>query len=392
MAFIIWSTHFRKKTSETQIDEEKLVNKILVDLGKSQHETESNLMKQIYGISDMQMENLNKFQMSLQDQMSKGLVENLVQTQSQLQKAFLGIQETVKFQLDSLSKTNQERLNQINTDVQLRLDTSFAQHQKSFEQVSNHLGQMQVMATKMIESTTSVDKLNTIFARTSSKAFGNFSENYLESLLSENLSHGSWSKQVQVPESSDKIDFVIYLDDKKIGVDSKFPLTSYQDFIDAEPAQRNSLQKAFLKGVCAMADSINKKYNRVGFLDSLIMYLPSDSMYSEVVNSPETMDFLRNCRVTPTSPVTIFPVIIQIKIYQGQQLISQNAHNIIKGLGEIRKNVENFQDEFRKLGDKIRQAQDNYDKADKNLIGVVRHIDKLEYTEEKTERLSLVES
>jgi DNA recombination protein RmuC len=394
LIYIIWSIQKKTASPASAVDEEKLTNQILLGLSRSQKESETSIVNQVDTLGDLQMKELNDFRLSLHQQMSQGLLDSQKNSQDQMIKSILSIQETVKFQLDTLSRTNQERLNQINKDVQSRLDNNFAQHQKSFEQVSNHLGQMKVMAENMIQSTSSIDKLNTIFARTSSKAFGNFGENYLESLLSENLASNSWSKQVQVPESTEKIDFVIYLDGKKIGIDSKFPVTAYDDYINAEEANRVSLQKNYLRSVCGMAADIAKKYNKSGFLDSLIMYLPSDGMYSEVVSSPSTMDFLSKIKITPTSPVTILPVIIQIKMYQGQMIISQNAHNIIKGLGEIRKNVETFQDDFRMLGDKIRQAQDKYEKVDKNLTGVVRNIKKLEdteeYVEQQVEQLALV--
>jgi DNA recombination protein RmuC len=394
LIYIIWSIQKKTASPASAVDEEKLTNQILLGLSRSQKESETSIVNQVDTLGDLQMKELNDFRLSLHQQMSQGLLDSQKNSQDQMTKSILSIQETVKLQLDTLSRTNQERLNQINKDVQSRLDNNFAQHQKSFEQVSNHLGQMKVMAENMIQSTSSIDKLNTIFARTSSKAFGNFGENYLESLLSENLASNSWSKQVQVPESTEKIDFVIYLDGKKIGIDSKFPVTAYDDYINAEEANRVSLQKNYLRSVCGMAADIAKKYNKSGFLDSLIMYLPSDGMYSEVVSSPSTMDFLSKIKITPTSPVTILPVIIQIKMYQGQMIISQNAHNIIKGLGEIRKNVETFQDDFRMLGDKIRQAQDKYEKVDKNLTGVVRNIKKLEdaeeYVEQQVEQLALV--
>jgi DNA recombination protein RmuC len=394
LIYIIWSIQKKTASPASAVDEEKLTNQILLGLSRSQKESETSIVNQVDTLGDLQMKELNDFRLSLHQQMSQGLLDSQKNSQDQMTQSILSIQETVKLQLDTLSRTNQERLNQINKDVQSRLDNNFAQHQKSFEQVSNHLGQMKVMAENMVQSTSSIDKLNTIFARTSSKAFGNFGENYLESLLSENLANNSWSKQVQVPESTEKIDFVIYLDGKKIGIDSKFPVTAYDDYINAEEANRVSLQKNYLRSVCGMAADIAKKYNKSGFLDSLIMYLPSDGMYSEVVSSPSTMDFLSKIKITPTSPVTILPVIIQIKMYQGQMIISQNAHNIIKGLGEIRKNVETFQDDFRMLGDKIRQAQDKYEKVDKNLTGVVRNIKKLEdaeeYVEQQVEQLALV--
>jgi DNA anti-recombination protein RmuC len=63
-----------------------------------------------------------------------------------------------------------------------------------------------------------------------------------------------------------------------------------------------------------------------------------------------------------------------IKAYQFRLEISQNAENIVLGLKQIQKNIDSFKNEYRKLGEKIRQAQQNYDQAEKNLLGVERNI------------------
>lgn len=337
---------------------------------------ESNFTKQIsdqnLGFEKIKTENqesLTKIQSSLQEKLSQA-VNSLVEVNNK------------NFEL--LSKTNQQRLDQINLDVQKRLDENFAQNLKSFQEVTKNLGQMEQKAQAMIESTKSIDKLNNIFSRTSSKAFGGFAENYLESLLSENLAYGTWSKQIKVPESTEIIDFVIHVDDKKIGIDAKFPLTKYQDYIEADLVDKESKRKEFLRAVMDMAKSISEKYYKNGFIDSLLMYLPSESMYNEVLDTEKNQqvgEFLQKHRVSLTSPNTIFPQILLIKTYQFKLQVSQNAENIVKGLQQIKKNIGSFKDEYRKLGEKIRQAQQNYDQAERNLVGVEKNILLLETSE-----------
>jgi DNA recombination protein RmuC len=238
----------------------------------------------------------------------------------------------------------------------------------------------------MIESTKSIDKLNNIFSRTSSKAFGGFAENYLESVLSENLNSDSWEKQVKVPNSTEIIDFAIYVEDKTIGIDAKFPLTKYQDYIEAEAGQKETKRKEFLKAVMEMAKSISEKYYKNGFVDSLLLYLPSESLYNEVLDNEknqEVAEFLRKYKVSLTSPNTLLPQLLLIRAYQFKLNVSQNAETIVAGLKQITKNIESFKDEYRKLGDKIRQAQQNYDDAERSLIRVEKNIVLLESQETK---------
>ncbi len=312
---------------------------------------------------------------------SKSLSDIQTTVLQQLTEAIKNLNEANNQNFQQLSKTNHEKLTQIQGEVDKRLNESFQQHLKSFETVNKNIGEMQSTAQKMMDSTKSIDKLNNIFERTNSKGFGQFSETYLESLLSEHLNVKDWQKQVTVPGSNDKIDYVINIGDKKIGIDSKFPITRYQDYIDAPSETKQQLLKDFFRAVQLMATDISKKYLQPGFLDTLLMFLPSDAMYSDVVNSQDMMNILHKLKVTPISPATLFPIIVVVNSYEFRLKVNENAELIMKGLQGVRKNVDSFREEFRKLGDKIRQAGENYDKADKNLVGLQNNILKLETQE-----------
>lgn len=405
LVLIIWNVLLLKnKSSNSNNDSQEIISQIVLELNQTQiqsmaqileklnqnslvqnREISDNLIKleQRFGqlqfrIQEVLGEGLNKSQISIQERLERSILNLAELNKTELSK----IQESNKAGLELMSRTNQERLDQINKDVQKKLDDNFIHHLKSFEDVSKNLGEMKATAQNMIDSTASIDRLNTIFSRTSSKAFGDFGEKYLESLLAENINKNSWSKQMMMPGASEKIDFVIELDGKKIGIDCKFPFTKYNDFLDAPTDQKKIMQKAFLKGVEEVAKDISQKYGKNGFIDHLLMYLPSDSMYSEVVNSPETFTTLQKLKVSPTSPVTIFPLIMLIQTYQKRQYINEHAQQIMSGLNKIKDNVKSFQEEFRKLGDKIRQAQQNYDVADKNLVSVQQNVQMLEKSDE----------
>jgi DNA recombination protein RmuC len=370
---------------------EKLSDSFWESFTKMDEKNEKQNEKQSTQTSEMRLNletRLGEIKTTLFEEVSKNLIVNSkslseIQTtiQIQLTKAIENLNQQNRINFETLSKANNERLTLIQQQVDKRLNESFEQHLKSFESVNKNLGEMQSTAQKMMDSTKSVDKLNNIFERTNSKAFGQFSETYLETLLTEHLNHKDWAKQVGVPGSNDKIDFVINMGDKKIGIDSKFPVTKYQDYIECFDESKAQLLKEFFKSVLLMATDINKKYLQPRFVDTLLMFLPSDSMYNEVVNNPEISEKLRNLKVTPISPTTLFPIISVINGYEFRLRVHANAEMIMAGLQGVSKNVDSFREEFRKLGDKIRQAQDNFDKADRNLVGLQNNILKLEHQE-----------
>ncbi len=309
-----------------------------------------------------------------------------------LSKSIQDLVDLNRKNFDLLNSTNQKRLSEIQESIEKRMDENLQRNLKSFEDVTKNLGQMQSTAQKMVNSTQSIEKLNNIFERTSSKAFGNFGEQYLEKLLTEHLSERVWASQVTIPGSSDKVDFVITMGEHRIGIDSKFPVTRYQDYLNAEAETKETKRKEYIRSVLEMAESMQKKYLRNDFLDALLIYLPSDSMYNELVNDEKAMEKLHKLKVTPTSPVTILSMITMIQNYEFRLQVNENAEKIIEGLSTVRKNVDSFREEFKKLGDKIRQAQNNYDTADRNLLTVQSTVARLEHKElAETEKIKVRE-
>ncbi len=350
-----------------------------------QTETKANLMQSsqvllkdvelsFEKIQQANQTSLNSLQANLQSQLVSG-INNLLDISSRELKA---LQSTNNSNFELLSKTNQDRLLQIQAELDKRLSENLTQNLKSFETITQNLTQMQGMAQKMIDSTSSIDKLNNIFERTSGKAFGSFGEKYLENLLSEYINPKHWVSQGSVPGTSDKIDFIIQVGEQKIGIDSKFPATKYNDYLAADSTQKKQALNAFLKTVVGMGQSIYEKYNKANFLDTILIYLPSDSMFAEVVGDTKTVEALQKYRINPASPTTIVPILAMIRQYEFKLKVQDGAEEIMAGLKVVKKGVDSFKEEFKKLGDKMRQAQSNYDSAEKNLNLVHKTVDLLE--------------
>jgi DNA recombination protein RmuC len=374
---VIWMNRRSQSTDTPAMSEDKLQQILSLELARQQTDSLEKLLDRLHQNQQAQQTVLDGHSRKTQDQMQKIQLD----IQDRLTKAVQNLLETNNKNFELLRRTNEDKLAQINADVQKRLDENFAQNLKSIQQVMQNLGHIQSSAQKMIESTKSIDKLNTIFSRTSSKSFGDFGERYLETLLREHLAEGSWNRQVKLNGSTEIIDFTIEIDDKIIGIDAKFPLTRYTDYLEASPENKTSTRRELLNTVKRMGDDISQKYLQNNLLDSLLLYLPSDSLYNEVANDEQTVSYLQKRKVSLASPSTIYPLIMLIVSYQFKQKVNENAEIIISGLHQVRRNIEGFKEEFRKLGDKIRQAQQNYDSADRNLLGVERNILMLEERE-----------
>jgi len=382
-----------KKNSQT-IDTNTISNDILAKLAHNQAQTVAQLINEISKLSQNQETRFHELQVkllaevsSLKEQNQQSLVNILNQIRDQLSKSVSELNQRNKENFELLSSANQERLRQLELEISKRLDENLAQNLRSFENVTKNLSQIETRAQQMLESTKAIDRLNSIFDRTSVKAFGNFGESYLETLLAQHLAPTSWQKQVKLTNTDYLLDFVITIGDldtsKKIGIDCKFPLTKYQDFIESDLTNKKAKFTEFLQTVKKMAIDISQKYALHQTVDLMIMFFPSEGIYNEVVNHDETLKFLQTNKIQPASPSTIFALIMLLKSQQYKLHINQNAQLIIDGLKVVRKNVEAFREEFRKLGDKLRQAQANYDLADRSLLNVQNEVLKLENTNPK---------
>jgi len=310
-------------------------------------------------------------------------IQESIQAKLNAELEQIGKTNQLNFQL--LSQTNQEKLAQIQQQVESKMDEQLKKNLESFAEVQKNLVHMQDAAGKMVDSTKSIDKLNTIFARTSAKSFGTFGEQYLEQFLSDNLVPNMWSKQYQVPGTSGIIDFCIVFGEHKIGIDSKFPMTKFSDLLDADESAKDTARKELHIAVKKMADEV-AVYEKTKHFSYVMMYLPSDGIHQEIVGSDSLLRYLSSRNITVTSPNTLLPLLIIAKDYNQKLFINENAEQIQKGLKKIARNVESFQNEFRKLGDKLRQAQGNYDDAYKNLDGLRGEVLKLESESEMEQR------
>jgi DNA recombination protein RmuC len=364
-----------KKLEETRRHEQDVRHDLMKEIEELRNKLDKTLNEhsssQKLHFSEIEKKNLEEM-MKIKDFLNIKMSDNLLQLVDTNKKSFL-----------ELSETNHNKLEEIRGHVTIKMDEQLKKNLESFHEVQKNLILMQESAGKMIDSSKSVDRLNQLFARGASKSFGDFGEKMLEQFLQDNLPDHTWTKQYVVPGTAYKIDYCLSLGGYRIGIDSKFPATKYGDYIDAEQTEREKVKKELFREIKGMAKDLAEKYMSSNHFAYIIMYIPSDGLYTELQNDQEIVSSFATLKVTLASPNSIMPMILALSDYDLRIKVNQNAEKIISGLKKIAKNVDAFQNEFRKLGDKLRQAQTNYDEADKNLVGLKREVLTLENREEE---------
>lgn len=176
------------------------------------------------------------------------------------------------------------------------------------------------------------------------KSRGIFGEDALESLLKQVMPSQNYQMQYRF-QSGEAVDCVIKLKDGLICIDSKFPLENFRAMMKSEIEEdKQNFRKVFFRDVKKHVDIIAKKYilTSEGTLDFALMYVPMESVFQEIVNDQELMEYARSKKVYITSPNSFYHyVTIIYRALQGAQ-IDQMAKKLLNLMSAIKQTSDKF--------------------------------------------------
>ena len=189
----------------------------------------------------------------------------------------------------------------------------------------------------------------------SPKLRGGLGEEVLKEMIGQTFPKNAFHLQYSF-KSGVKVDAVLKTEAGLMCIDSKFPMENFNAMIKGETeVQRNVAKKQFTTDVKKHIDDIARKYilPEEGTMDFALMYIPSESVYYEVVNIQELITFARKFRVYPVSPNTLYAHLqVLLLSFEGKELESKSR--------EV----------FRIL----RAAQKDYEKVGSTLSVLQRHL------------------
>lgn len=153
----------------------------------------------------------------------------------------------------------------------------------------------------------------------SPKLRGGLGEQVLRQLLEESLPKQSFGFQYSF-RSGAKVDAIIKTASGLIPIDSKFPLENFRRM-----AADASFEKDFQRDVKNRIDEIAQKYivPDEGTVDFAIMYIPSESVYYEIISSP-LIDYAYKQRVMPVSPSSLYAFLRSVLLsFEGQRIAAE---------------------------------------------------------------------
>ena len=218
--------------------------------------------------------------------------------------------------------------------------------------------------TQKLQESTS--KLREILS--SSQKRGQWGERMVEDILDfiGFMEDKNYIKQTQV-ESGEKPDYTFLLPKgKKLNMDVKFPLASYERYINAElDEEREAQKKEFLKDVKKhIKDVAGREYVNPaeGTVDYVLLFIPNESIYG-FINQEDTelIDYALEKKVLLCSPLTLYAMLSLIYQATRNFAMEEKATEVMNLLNAFRLQWGKYVEVMDKMGRSLETAQKDYD-------------------------------
>jgi DNA recombination protein RmuC len=238
------------------------------------------------------------------------------------------------------------------------------------DNASRVIGEVQKNIGEMSEIGRSMKQLQEFLQ--SPKLRGNVGEHILKELLGQMLPKNSFHLQYAF-RSGEKVDAAITTSGGIVPIDSKFPMENFRKMMDGE----DSAKKVFEADVKKHINDISRKYilTDEGTIDYALMYVPSEAVYYEIVNSQDLFDYAAKQRVLPVSPTTFYAYLRAILMSFEGQKVEAKAKEILIILRAIKSDYQKLEDNVSVLQKHITNAFNTMGSVSTSFVSLGRKID-----------------
>jgi len=211
----------------------------------------------------------------------------------------------------------------------------------------------------------------------SPKLRGNIGEQVLNDLIGQMFPKNSFHLQYHF-KSGQIVDAAIKTQAGILPIDSKFPMENFQRiYSSTSPSEKNLSRSAFNRDVKKHIKDISSKYilPEEGTLDFALMYIPSESVYYEIVSDQDILDASRDARVYPVSPTTLYANLQTILLSLEGQKIAGKTTEVFTLLRAIQKDYEKLNENFLLLGKHLTNAYNSMNSTSQTMNQIGNKLD-----------------
>ena len=258
--------------------------------------------------------------------------------------------------IEHTNKTLNEAMRGSTVEMTRTLQSNSRQLNERLDEAARVIGSLNKNVGEMSEVGRGIRSLQEFLQ--SPKLRGNIGEQVLKDMIGQTFPKNSFHLQYAF-KSGMKVDAVLKTEAGLLCIDSKFPMENFTLMHKGETETiRTGAKRDFVADVKKHVADISKKYilPEEGTLDFALMYIPSESVYYEIANLNELMEYARGLRVYPVSPNTLYAHLqVLLLSFQGKDL-EQKSREIFRLLRAIQKDYGKVEENLGTLGKHITNA------------------------------------
>jgi len=184
--------------------------------------------------------------------------------------------------------------------------------------------------------------------------------------------------------SGTQVEFVLKLPNKKLlPIDAKFFSDNFEKMKGAKnEEEKSAYQKKLIQDIKFNINEISSKYilPSENTVDFALMFIPAEAIFYEIMfnlRDEDIANYARSKKVVLSSPNTIYLTLRTIIDWFRDTQISRQTQEILKRLNRIQADADRLMEDFRKLGNHIKNASSAYEDSEKRLSLLDEKVEKM---------------
>lgn len=305
----------------------------------------------------------------------KEIAENLERMQNSSIKSMELLRANNEKKLEQMREGNEKSLERMRETVDEKLKASVEKRfNESFKSISAQLTQVYQGLGEMKNLATGVGDLKKVMEGV--KTRGIYGEVQLGAIIEDILNKSQYEENVITKKgSADRVEFAIKMPGKDneslvhLPIDSKFPVENYSRLIAAydsgDKAEIEKHSKALATDVKEQAKKISTKYlDPPMTTDFGIMFVPTESLYAEILRIPGLSDEIRQKHhVSITSPSTLPVALNGLLMGFKTVAIEKRSAEVWQTLGAVKTQFGKFSDLLEGVQKKLQESANKIESA-----------------------------
>lgn len=345
------------------------------ELNQSVHTFNESVLARMAEIANLQRNQLDIFAIQL-GSLTKTNDQKLEQLRKTVEERLLLLQQDNGQKLDQMRATVDEKLK---ATLEHRLGESFKMVSERLEAVHKGLGEMQTLAS-------GVGDLKKVL--TNVKTRGIWGEIQLGNLLEQILTPEQYDTNVATKAgSNDRVEFAIKLPARDgqdsiiwLPIDAKFPIEDYERLIEAQDQANlpriEELGKALENRIKLEGKTIRDKYiDPPNTTDFGILFLPVEGLYAEVLRRPGLCELLqREYKVVISGPTTLAALLNSLQMGFRTLAIEKRSSEVWNLLSAVKTEFGKFVEILEKTQKKLQEASNTIETATRKSRTIARKL------------------